>query len=380
MVKRKRVAVIFSYNENWIAGSYYIQNLIFALNQLPDEEKPELVVLSDEKDFEKIKTTQYPYLEYQPILPNYSLPEKVFNKISRTLFQKNIFEKRMNGTEANIFFPASHDDIFGLIPTSQKLFWIPDFQEHHFPDFFSEQVLAQRKRDIHKIIQANSPIVFSSEDSEKDFHHFYPSGSNKTYVLPFAVTHPSYDSLEIKSLLEKYQISQPYYFSPNQFWKHKNHIVVLEALKILKEQQVSCQVVFTGKEYDYRNPDYFDELKKYVADNKLTDCVKFLGFIDRKEQLKLMSESLAVIQPSLFEGWSTVVEDAKAMNKFVILSDLNVHREQLKQNVTFFNPRKPEELAACMSDANRLTVFADYKQDIINFGRRFMNVVNEIIS
>ena len=33
------------------------------------------------------------------------------------------------------------------------------------------------------------------------------------------------------------------------------------------------------------------------------------------DQLRLMKESLGVIQPSLFEGWSTVIEDAKALNK-----------------------------------------------------------------
>jgi hypothetical protein len=61
-----------------------------------------------------------------------------------------------------------------------------------------------------------------------------------------------------------------------------------------------------------------------------------MGFMDRYEQLKLMSQSIAVIQPSLFEGWSTVVEDAKALGKRAIISDINVHLEQQNEDTTIF--------------------------------------------
>ncbi len=46
---------------------------------------------------------------------------------------------------------------------------------------------------------------------------------------------------------------------------------------------------------------------------------RFLGFIDRGEQLQLMKNSIAIVQPSLFEGWSTVVEDTKAMQSCNII-------------------------------------------------------------
>ena len=50
MVERKRIGVRFSYNENWIAGSYYILNIIHALNTLDVDKKPIIVVLSENID------------------------------------------------------------------------------------------------------------------------------------------------------------------------------------------------------------------------------------------------------------------------------------------------------------------------------------------
>ena len=85
-------------------------------------------------------------------------------------------------------------------------------------------------------------------------------------------------------------------------------------------------------------PVIFDYLKKFVTDNNISENVLFLGFIDRKEQLKIMQHSEAVIQPSLFEGWSTVIEDARALNKYIIASDLRVHRNSYRLMQHFLIP------------------------------------------
>ena len=45
MVKRKRVGLVYSYDENWVAGSYYIMNIIHALNTIGENLKPEIILL-----------------------------------------------------------------------------------------------------------------------------------------------------------------------------------------------------------------------------------------------------------------------------------------------------------------------------------------------
>jgi hypothetical protein len=73
--------------------------------------------------------------------------------------------------------------------------------------------------------------------------------------------------------------------------------------------------------------------------------VYFLGLIPKFEQVQLMRQSLAVIQPSLFEGWSTLVEDARSLGKTMILSDLPVNLEQDPPHSIFFDRTSPEQLA-----------------------------------
>ena len=76
-----------------------------------------------------------------------------------------------------------------------------------------------------------------------------------------------------------------------------------------------------------------------------------VDLLKASEQMALMAGSLAVINPSLFEGWSTTVEEAKSMGKVVLLSDIPVHREQAPLRGRYFQPDRAEDLAILMAEA-----------------------------
>jgi glycosyltransferase involved in cell wall biosynthesis len=388
MAERIKVGLIYSYNKDWVAEAYYILNLIHALNTLEDEQKPELTILSYSNDeFETIKNTGYPYLKSKLLKKSdlevqYTLPERFLNKVSRLLIKKNIIyregTKKRLSENIHVLFPASVNSYFNNV--KNKLFWIPDFQEHFLPQFFSEKEIESRKKHHALLAENGYPIAFSSNDAQQHFKDFYPKSSSKTFVLQFAVTHPVFKDVDYSSLTSKYTINRSYFFCPNQFWAHKNHFTVLKAIRILKERNQDVLVLFSGRETDYRNPGFFEELKKYVADNNLESSVRFLGFIDRKEQLQLMAHATAVIQPSFFEGWSTVVEDAKAMNQHVVLSDLPVHKEQLKERVTFFNPHDPNELATKLLEfkKEKTETINNYELTVACFGKQFLKIAQQL--
>ena len=75
-----------------------------------------------------------------------------------------------------------------------------------------------------------------------------------------------------------------------------------------------------------------------------------MGLIPRDEQLFLMKHAQAVLQPSLFEGWSTVIEDARSLQAPVIASNLPVNVEQLGPKGNYFKPHDDETLAEKLKD------------------------------
>ena len=66
-----------------------------------------------------------------------------------------------------------------------------------------------------------------------------------------------------------------------------------------------------------------------------------------------MRKSIAVIQPSLFEGWSTIVEESRSIGKKIILSVLDVHKEQKFSRSIFFKRNSYNDLSA--------KIFSSYK-------------------
>ena len=113
--------------------------------------------------------------------------------------------------------------------------------------------------------------------------------------------------------------------------------------------------------------------------------VKMLGFIPKIDQIQLLRRAIAVIQPSLFEGWSTIVENCRCFGKPIILSDFPVHEEQNPQNSLFFERNSVNELADHISTCwDKLSIGPDLDEEIkactrqteliLEYGKCFMNI------
>src|SRR6266478_2192276 len=101
----------------------------------------------------------------------------------------------------------------------------------------------------------------------------------------------------------RYSLPEKFFLVCNQFWEHKNHLLVLRALALLKQQGKTPPVVaFTGRPYDSRRPEFFGQVLRFVHEHDLHAYCRFLSVLPRDEQVALLRGAEAVIQPSKFEG------------------------------------------------------------------------------
>ena len=82
-----------------------------------------------------------------------------------------------------------------------------------------------------------------------------------------------------------------------------------------------------------------------ISKFKINDQIFILDIIPKENQFLLLRKCIAIIQPSLFEGWSTIVEESRSIGKNIILSDLEVHKEQNYCNSIFFKKNSYKDLA-----------------------------------
>ncbi|WP_247652678.1 glycosyltransferase family 4 protein [Ideonella aquatica] len=221
------------------------------------------------------------------------------------------------------------------IPT---IAWIPDFQHLCLPHLFTRRSFWQRELGFQAQVRSGRLIMLSSEDALQMCEAHYPGSRGRTEVARFAIWPPARPSLaDSLAVAAKYGLTSPYVFMPNQFWKHKNHRLVIEALSLLKARGHRVMVAASGRQLDTRDAAYFPSIESLVKERGVSDEFRLLGMLPYADLAPLMRASVALLNPSLFEGWSTTVEEARALGVPMLLSDLDVHKEQAGAQAMYFD-------------------------------------------
>src|SRR5712692_9628701 len=113
----------------------------------------------------------------------------------------------------------------------------------------------------------------------------------------------------------------------------------------------------TGLPVDHRDRSNsnLSSLLQAIASAGLNGQITILGQVSYADLVNLMRTAALVIQPSRFEGWSTIVQDAKALGRPLICSDIAVHREQASSALGSFPCDKPEVLASLLASTSGLS-------------------------
>lgn len=249
------------------------------------------------------------------------------------------------------FESASYHGRSFAIPT---IAWLPDFQHRRLPDMFSRRAWLQRELGFRAQIRSARVVMVSSEAARLDCEELYPGARGRIRVVPFAVElTPEAFTVGVEAVRTRYGLPERFLYLPNQVWKHKNHAVVIEATAMLRDRGVRAVVAASGSQADPRHPRLMDELSAMVTRLGLQDQFRFLGMVPRADLYALMRAAVAIVNPSSFEGWSTTVEEAKALGAPLVLSDIAVHREQAGEAALYFDQQSPDAVARMLERAMR---------------------------
>ncbi len=293
-------------------------------------------------------------------------------------------ERLQSEMKIDVFLPS----IF-ILPTSLPYvtYW-PDCQPKHYPEFFNDEAQKVRDERIFGLLASGKPMIINSRDAKADMISFYDADPDQIFDLPFAPI-IEFDKLTPRpELMTKYGIKRKYFFICNQFWIHKSTETVIEAARISRDRGLDVDFVFTGRMQEPREPEYIDRLHRLVSDLDVSDSVTFLGYIPKDDQLELMKSSVAVIQPTLFEGGpgGGAIYDAVSLGIRAIASDIKINYELPldRDSVVLFKKKNPEDLVdkmelflnAIYRQPPPETLFQQSKQSTINLSKRLYEAID----
>ena len=189
-------------------------------------------------------------------------------------------------------------------------------------------------------------VVTGTAEGRKEIAGFYRVPEERIRVLPLPV--PDFERFPASGEGQTEIPSGRYLFYPAAFWPHKNHVVLLNTLKILKEKYaLDFQLVLVGK--DWGNERY---VRKVTAELNLTEKVHFKGFVSRLDLTNFYRKAFALVFPSFFGPDNIPPLEAFVLGCPVIAADVPGSAEQIGEACLLIPPADAEKIAWAVKKLN----------------------------
>ena len=386
MNQKIRVAITIVPSQIWQGGFNYQFNLCKAIATYFNDKV--IMVACFEKDGNEQDKQSFREMSAVEVIESSAFSRKINVLTFLSIYFLGIDRKASHVFKENkidiVFESAKY---FGRSLPFPTIAWIPDLQHKYLPGNFS--FFSRVKREIGFLSQMKNKriLLVSSKTVRNDITKFYPKFRGKVVINRFpSIISTDNLSTDPEEILKYYCLPQCFIYLPNQFWKHKNHMTVIEATRILKSRGESVCVVATGSPWNPHFPNFYNELKNLIKRYDLQESFRMLGLVPREHVYAFFRSCAFYLNPSQHEGWSTGVEEAKVFQAPMILSDIPIHREQANGNASFFPTEDFEYLADLISNKLRAhsgrqqlrNLAVSFEAEIKDYANRLLNLFEDV--
>ncbi|MGO7035761.1 glycosyltransferase [Rhizobium ruizarguesonis] len=239
-----------------------------------------------------------------------------------------------------------------------------------FPEVSSDGKFEERERHFSTCLPRAVAVMVASHQLLKSIVVRYGIDEERMIAMPFEPSPflSEAHSIDRTAVLGNYGLRDGYYFYPAQFWPHKNHIRILEAVSLLKQKTAvnsDIHVVFSGA--DRGN---LARIKQQAQRLGVSDNVTFLGFVPVDHMRALYEGALAVVMSTYFGPTNLPPLEAWAVGRPLVYSaHLN---EQVGDAALFADANDAEQWADAMLRIRDPAVAVD----LIEKGRKQLKAID----
>lgn len=271
--------------------------------------------------------------------------------------------KAMRETVDVVWFISPNYQIVDDVPYIYTLWDLQHRLQPYFPEVSSNGEWLTREQVFTIALKRASLIVVGTEAGKQEVMNLYELPHERVRVIPLPAPEKSMiaDDAKDEAVIASLGLHTPYIFYPAQFWPHKNHIRILQAVKRLQEQYgLTFSVAFTGS--DKGNATF---LQQMAGKMQLQDNVFFLGFVAHDVVDCLYRKAFALVFSSFFGPDNFPPLEAFSWGCPVIASRIPGAQEQLGNAAVLFDPKSEVELANCIL---QLYQHSEVRESLIQLG------------
>jgi glycosyltransferase involved in cell wall biosynthesis len=248
-------------------------------------------------------------------------------------------------------------------PFTVPYFWRPgvacvsivyDLQHITYPEFFTPEQRLNRQRHIQDACARADRVVCISEYVRTTLLGSVDVYAERVITIPLGLLQEF--SGARNGVVERLGLSEgDFLLYPANFWPHKNHTRLFEALRIhcQTHPDSKLKLVCTGA------PNPLMRTLEVAAESILPSGVVFAGYVSEGELATLFEACAAVIYPSLYEGFGMPVLEAMARGKPVLCSSVTSLPEVAGDAAIYFDPTDPGQIASAIDALGDTARIAD---------------------
>ncbi len=347
-----RLGIFLSVNPSSGGMFQYAQSLLVALSKA-DPKKYQILIVYKDPSWKKIlKSIGFDGICLSSMKPGifladlqmfFHIPALVSKKIGRFF---NPLVRDLLALNCDCWIFPSQDSISYQLPV-KSIGTIHDLMHRYepfFPEVKSKFRYFARECRFKNIASMCSAVLVDSKVGKRHVEESYNVSGRTIFPLPYIC--PSYikDCHVRKDFDLHYQLPKKFLFYPAQFWEHKNHKRLLEAIKDLSPKYKDISLVLSGSfHHEYPN------LVAYVKKLNISDRVYFVGYVPDSDMRGFYERARALIMPTFFGPTNIPPLEAIAVGCPVLVSNIYGMPEQLGNAAMFFDPNSVQSISKSIS-------------------------------
>ena len=353
-----KVAIVVN-SDKIDGGSYtYERNILYLINKIERKSGIEFVIFNCKKNF-KTKIEEI-FAFFRSTILGYAILKSLSLNISS--FEKKLIKKDFN----LIYYVSPNTKALGIkmLPIITTVWDMGHRDLPQFPETGLGGNFELREYFLKKTVIKSFRIICDSEITKNNISKIYGVDESRILALGLPLNIDK-EILDNKSIFQNEKNARYFLYLAN-FWKHKNHLVLIQAFKIFLNYYTDTKLLFVGS--DKGN---LDSICEQIERLGIEEYVEIIGYVNESDKYKYLFNSVAILMPTFLGPTNYPIYEGILMGKKVIAS--NIHSKSSIQEsdsqICFLNPLEPDDWAREMVKA---------RAQIFNLGIRKSLMESEI--